>query len=154
MTPWVTASEASNIKKVAKIDFYIPPTDTPLVEKSQIGRLKRGENGGCIFLTPSGCNIANVRPFDCRLFPFALLKSKQKYYLIRWTVSCPENIVWDEDLDAVLNLAFTNLYIFDGEAIASDMFVIIKDITAMILQSKSLIRPVRSSIQPTTNTGS
>lgn len=38
---------------------------------------------GCIFLTPEGrCSIYNVRPIDCRLFPFDIKKKGNSYYWV------------------------------------------------------------------------
>jgi len=131
MTPWITPVEAHNIAKVTNIDFYTPP-----IGASSFGRLKRKENLGCIFLSSLGCDVLDIRPFDCRMFPFALFVREDKYYLIRWKISCPEHINWEDDCDIALSLARTRIkdYVFDDTMVTPNMYVLMKDITEVVYE--------------------
>ncbi|MBI4692328.1 MAG: YkgJ family cysteine cluster protein [Candidatus Terrybacteria bacterium] len=44
----------------------------------------------CVFLNDSElCEIYNSRPYDCRFFPFELMKINKKLFWIIWNVDCP-----------------------------------------------------------------
>jgi Fe-S-cluster containining protein len=44
----------------------------------------------CAYLTETGmCGCYDIRPFDCRLFPFDLIKEEGKFYWVIWDVDCP-----------------------------------------------------------------
>ena len=35
------------------------------------------------------CGVHTLRPFDCRLFPFDLIKEGGKFYWVIWELNCP-----------------------------------------------------------------
>ncbi len=43
----------------------------------------------CAYLDGEGlCSVHPLRPFDCRLFPFDLIKEEGKFYWVIWDVKC------------------------------------------------------------------
>jgi len=43
----------------------------------------------CIFFNKNElCEIHSSRPYDCRFFPFELMKIKNKFYWIIWDIDC------------------------------------------------------------------
>ena len=44
----------------------------------------------CIFYDKNElCDIHKIRPFDCRFFPFDILKLNEKFFWIIWKFNCP-----------------------------------------------------------------
>lgn len=62
---------------------------------------------GCEFLRDDGCAIHSFRPVECKLFPYVVVLSNNRYMLIR-TEDCPENTnnYWGQDgeVDYVLSM--------------------------------------------------
>ncbi len=92
--PLVFSNDIQKIEKIIKhsIQFY---------EKKNMGNfkvniLKKKENSKeCFFLDSkkNQCSIYDHRPFDCKMFPFDIVKFKHEYY---WTVfSCNKQANWD-----------------------------------------------------------
>lgn len=55
----------------------------------QMPTLKQRSNC-CQFYRGGKCTIHDIRPLDCRLFPFDLMQAKGDLYLIAHTAFCPE----------------------------------------------------------------
>lgn len=57
----------------------------------------------CIFLNDCGlCAIYDSRPYDCRFFPFELMKINNKFFWIIWDVVCPITKNRREDFERYL----------------------------------------------------
>lgn len=58
----------------------------------------------CIFYKENQCMIYDIRPLDCRLYPFDIIKEDNKYYLIMYKLDCiEENFIKEsEDIDAII----------------------------------------------------
>lgn len=46
------------------------------------------KNDNCIFYKDNKCEIYDIRPNDCRLYPFDIIKRNDKYYLIIYCLDC------------------------------------------------------------------
>ena len=46
------------------------------------------------------CDIHNIRPVDCRFFPFDIIKINEKFFWIIWKIDCP--IIEYEDFEDCL----------------------------------------------------
>ncbi len=45
-------------------------------------------NNTCIFYKNNKCEIYNIRPLDCKLYPFDILRKENKFYLILYRLNC------------------------------------------------------------------
>ena len=102
LIPWILPEEVGTIRSVVggSCDFFEPP------ESGEVfGRLKRDASGDCLFLTPNGCSLGDAKPYDCKMFPYDVVRTKVGYYLIRYTHLCPRSEKWDSDLSSVTELA-------------------------------------------------
>lgn len=61
--------------------------------------------GVCPFYN-NGCTIYDIRPSDCRLFPYDLKEIKGKYYLIQYDLPCGSKNV-NENVDEVIEVLKT-----------------------------------------------
>ena len=59
-------------------------------------------DGVCPFYK-NGCTIYDIRPSDCRLFPYDLKEIDGKYYLIQYDLPCGSKHV-SEDVDEVIKV--------------------------------------------------
>ena len=101
---WILPEEARRIENLTSYrDFFIEPNLNEV-----FGRIKTDENNNCVFLTEEGCAIASMRPFDCIMFPYCILKRDGKYFLIRYTNLC--DFSSDTNIDEIIELAKTHLY--------------------------------------------
>ena len=100
--PWVLPIEAMKIKELVgdNIDFFENPK-----EGETFGRMKRDANEDCIFLTDEGCSLLDYRPYDCKLFPYEVLHTKDGYFLVIYKHVCPNNITFDENYNRIIKLA-------------------------------------------------
>lgn len=48
------------------------------------------------------CDVHKDRPFDCRFFPFDILKLDGKFYWIIWKVNCPMLVNGKEKFEEIL----------------------------------------------------
>ena len=46
------------------------------------------EGNNCIFYKNNKCLIYNIRPVDCRLYPFDIIKINNNFYLILYLLDC------------------------------------------------------------------
>lgn len=53
------------------------------------GRAVRQTEGGCYFYHAGRCAIYDVRPFDCRIFPFDIREIEGRLHWIVYTTLCP-----------------------------------------------------------------
>ena len=86
---WITKEDIfkiSNFLKITELEFL--KKYTRYVGK-KISLIEIGNNFDCIFLKNKKCQIYNIRPKQCKTFPFwtELLKSKKAFY--ENTKSCP-----------------------------------------------------------------
>lgn len=44
--------------------------------------------GSCPFYSEEGCSIYDIRPSDCRLFPYDIKNIDNNYYLIKYDLPC------------------------------------------------------------------
>lgn len=58
-------------------------------------------NGVCPFYDSNKCSIYDIRPADCRLFPYDLKEIGGKYYLIQYDLPCGSKLV-SESVDEVI----------------------------------------------------
>lgn len=56
--------------------------------------------GVCPFYK-NGCTIYDIRPSDCRLFPYDIKVIDNRYYLVKYDLSCGSKNV-DEKVDKVI----------------------------------------------------
>jgi hypothetical protein len=78
--PVLNDSEVKKIGEVSNFDFYDKISDN-------MYRLKRCENK-CIFYKDDECIIYDIRPIDCQLYPYDIIKKDDEYYLIIYLISC------------------------------------------------------------------
>jgi len=45
-------------------------------------------NNNCVFYKNNKCEIYDIRPLDCRLYPFDIIKKDNKFYLILYKLVC------------------------------------------------------------------
>lgn len=71
--------------KCCKWEISSPLFVTPEEKKKLIGI---NTCHPCLFYQNELCTIHKDRPFDCRLFPFDIIKSNDKFYWIVWKLNC------------------------------------------------------------------
>lgn len=82
--PCLNKEELEKIKKIIGKDNFYNTLDQNLFTLKT-----NGDN--CIFYNDNKCRIYDNRPTDCKLYPFDIMKIKQKYYLILYTLHCINN---------------------------------------------------------------
>lgn len=93
--PMLLPNEVENISKnlkinpdefSEKIDFSEMYNDYTLKDLYQMKRQKKYE--GCYFYKNNKCTIYDIRPIDCRIFPYDIkLEKDGNYYLVYYTTS-------------------------------------------------------------------
>jgi Fe-S-cluster containining protein len=58
---------------------------------------KKANSDICVFWNENKCSIYQHRPFDCRAYPFDILKINGKYYWIVYSCNPQSDWVWTED---------------------------------------------------------
>jgi Fe-S-cluster containining protein len=125
---WVLPAETVAIKNFTKLkhsNFYDCPTD----RNELFGFLKTKPNGDCIFLTDEGCAIHPVRPFDCKMYPYDILRKDGTHYLIRFTNVCPKG--WeDKNIQKIIETALPNIdiYFLTEDDVVEGTFEIVAEI--------------------------
>ena len=61
-------------------------------------------NGACPFYSNPGCSIYEIRPADCRLFPYDLKEISGNYYLIKYDLPCGSENVSEIPEDTIKTL--------------------------------------------------
>jgi len=86
--PVLTPSDVQKISlhtSLSSEEFSIPTT-------GQLSKIK-SKNNSCFFYKNGKCEIYEMRPIDCRLFPFDILKNLQgKFFWIVYNTTCPKPI--------------------------------------------------------------
>ncbi|MCG2699761.1 YkgJ family cysteine cluster protein [Candidatus Parcubacteria bacterium] len=73
--------------KCCNWDIAFPLFTTPEEEKKLIGI---NSHPACIFFNKNKlCDVHNIRPFDCRFFPFDIMKINGIFTWIIWKLNCP-----------------------------------------------------------------
>ncbi|MDD3187538.1 MAG: YkgJ family cysteine cluster protein [Bacilli bacterium] len=88
--------------------------------------IKTCENGVCPFYK-KGCSIYLYRPVDCRLYPFDIIRKKDKYYLILYKYPCNNVEVTKKFIDDNIN---------DVELLANNLAEFIEEYTCHICNQK------------------
>lgn len=61
---------------------------TTIEEKKRLPKINT--KSPCAYLNKGGlCSVHGIKPFDCRLFPFDLIKESGRFYWVIWDVDCP-----------------------------------------------------------------
>lgn len=77
-------------------------SETPFASDEELARLGvekigRKDDGSCVFLDGSGsCSKYSNRPFECRIFPFDIMRIKGRLHWIIWEV-CPVHSLLDHE---------------------------------------------------------
>ena len=79
--PVCNYKEIKKIKEKTNLDKFYNIIDKDLYTL----KIKEGK---CIFFVNHKCNIYNIRPTDCRLFPYDIVNLNNKYYLILYKLNC------------------------------------------------------------------
>jgi len=89
------------------------------------------ENGKCPFYKDK-CTIYDIRPSDCRLFPFDIKEINGKFYLIKYDLPCGSKNV-DENVDEVIEVLKTIITTYTDKKIEEKVnklnYIIIKEIS-------------------------
>ena len=65
------------------------PFATPKeLKELNIDKIGQNSDNSCIFLNENKCVVYLKRPFECRMYPFDILKIEEKYMWILWD-ACP-----------------------------------------------------------------
>lgn len=86
------------MNKIKKKDFFHKTNE-------KLYRLKTVDNH-CIFYINNHCTIYNIRPTDCKLYPFDIIKKNNKYYLILYELKCIKNqdfSIYQENIEKLVN---------------------------------------------------
>lgn len=93
------------------------------------------EDNTCIFFRNGKCVIYDIRPLDCRLFPFDIIKDNDKYYLILYKLECINidcflNAL--SEIDSIIEKIIPNIEAFTDKINFTKMqdmkYIIIKEI--------------------------
>lgn len=86
--------------------------------------------GVCPFYD-QGCTIYDIRPSDCRLFPYDLKEINGRYFLIKYDLPCGSKNV-NEDIDKVINVLMTIIKTYTDTKIEEKVnklkYIVIKEI--------------------------
>lgn len=73
-------------------------------------------NKGICPFYKNGCTIYDIRPSDCRLFPYDLKEINNQYYLIKYNLPCGSNKV-NENVDNVVEVLKTIIKTYTNKKI-------------------------------------
>ena len=62
----------------------------------------KNQDGKCPFYN-NGCSIYEIRPNDCRLYPYDIKKIDGDYYLVKYKLKCLNGDTVDEKVDEIIN---------------------------------------------------
>lgn len=97
--PVLNKQELERLKQFLNSDDFYNVLGNNLFSLKTIGNK-------CIFYQNNKCLIYNIRPVDCRLYPFDIIKSNDKYYLILYLLSCINNksfYVENHNIDSLIS---------------------------------------------------
>ena len=117
--PILFENDISNLKSVGKFtEKYI---QTISINNSPTKAIRKKENSSeCIFWENSKCTIYDHRPFDCKVYPFDILKIDGKFFWIVYSCNEDSSWGWSEDFlkmfesDKSFKGVLENLEIFAG----------------------------------------
>lgn len=97
----------SNCKLSSNCCANFKKLNAPVANKKEILKIKNNTNlnnfydtldkelytlktkdGNCMFFINHKCTIYDIRPTDCRLFPYDIIEQNNKYYLILYKLNC------------------------------------------------------------------
>lgn len=92
-------------KGCCKLDIayplFVTPKETERIEKLTHNQTCFNKDFPCSFFNENGlCDIHSIRPTDCRLFPFDILKINGEFFWVIWEIDC--SIVEYNDFDLCL----------------------------------------------------
>ncbi len=64
---------------------YVTPKE---LKELNIDKIGRNPDNSCIFLSENKCMVYLKKPFECRIYPFDILKIEEEYTWILWD-ACP-----------------------------------------------------------------
>lgn len=71
-------------------------------ERTHNGTYQIKTTGGvCNFFIEGKCSIYDIRPYDCRLFPYDIKKIDGEYFLVLYKLDCLKNFV-PADVDRIV----------------------------------------------------
>lgn len=94
--PLVFSSDLADLKSINKA------TDEFLHDRNVNGTLikainKKANSDVCVFWNENKCSVYQHRPFDCRAYPFDILKINGKYHWIVYSCNPQSDWMWTED---------------------------------------------------------
>ncbi len=94
--PLVFSSDLADLKSINKA------TDEFLHDRNVNGSIikainKKANSDVCVFWNENKCSIYQHRPFDCRAYPFDILKINGKYHWIVYSCNPESDWMWAED---------------------------------------------------------
>lgn len=94
--PLVFSSDMDDLKSINKA------TDEFLHDRNVNGTTikainKKANSDICVFWNENKCSIYQHRPFDCRAYPFDILKINGKYHWIVYSCNPQSDWMWAED---------------------------------------------------------
>lgn len=94
--PLVFSSDLTDLKSINKA------TDEFLHDRNVNGTIikainKKANSDVCVFWNENKCSIYEHRPFDCRAYPFDILKINGKYHWIVYSCNPQSDWMWTED---------------------------------------------------------
>lgn len=97
--PFLFASEIARISKVAS--GGMTSIQTRSLETGEQIWMLRSNNPGCVFHVNGRCSIYNMRPVDCRLFPFDIReRADGKLVWVVYTKLCPKAFDYSKYFEA------------------------------------------------------
>lgn len=83
--PILSETEMKNISVLHGSDNFV---------KTHNGTYQIKTTGGvCNYFVDGKCSIYNIRPYDCRLFPYDIKKIDGEYFLVLYKLDCLKNFV-------------------------------------------------------------
>lgn len=62
------------------------------------------KNNTCIFFKNNNCSIYNIRPLDCRLYPYDIIEKEEKYFLILYKLNCINENIFLNNMNEINSL--------------------------------------------------
>jgi len=86
----LTCKNKGCCKSVIAYPLFLTPKETERIEKLNPNQICFNKKFPCLFLNKNGlCDIHNIRPTDCILFPFDILKINGEFFWVIWKIDCP-----------------------------------------------------------------
>jgi len=133
--PVLTPAEVGRIRLRFNCDsgLYVDTAHTINGKTAVTMRTKR--DGSCIFYSSNHCNIYDIRPFDCMIFPLDIVRIAGHYCWILYNTFCGKNIehtsilAYGESLLAKQPCGFIKNFAWDVERIPNKLeYKVLKEI--------------------------